>query len=53
MWVAKYEMSMEENGVPKTTSSAAVGNVAISSTVKMVSKPRSIKLEEYKHSKCV
>jgi len=38
IWVAKYEMSMETNGTATTTTSSN-GNVAISSTIKMVSKP--------------
>ena len=38
-WIAKYEMSMEdENGSPVRTSSS-IGNVALSDNVKMVSKP--------------
>lgn len=39
IWVAKYDMSMEENGVAITTSSSSTGNVATSSTIKAVSKP--------------
>jgi len=50
IWVAKYEMSMETNGTATTTSSATIGKVATSSTVKMVSKPRSKQLEIYKYS---
>jgi len=38
-WVAKYEMSMETSGAATTTSSATIGNVATSSTIKAVSKP--------------
>ena len=38
-WVAKYEMSMKVNGVPTEAFSVAEGNVAISDTVKAVSKP--------------
>jgi len=38
-WVAKYEMSMETNGVATTTSDSSIGNVAISDTIKAVSKP--------------
>ncbi|MCI8761004.1 MAG: formylglycine-generating enzyme family protein, partial [Clostridia bacterium] len=39
IWVAKYEMSMETNGIATETSSSSIGNVEISDTVKMVSKP--------------
>jgi len=39
IWVAKYEMSMETSGAATTTSSATIGNVATSSTIKAVSKP--------------
>jgi len=39
IWVAKYEMSMETNGVATETSNPTIGNVAISDTVKAVSKP--------------
>ncbi|MCL2860274.1 MAG: type II secretion system GspH family protein [Oscillospiraceae bacterium] len=39
-WVAKFEMSMEDgNGVNVDTANATMGNVALSSTVKAVSKP--------------
>ena len=38
-WAAKFEMSMEENGVHVETSSSDIGNQAISSSIKMVSKP--------------
>lgn len=41
IWVAKYEMSMETNGVHTETSSAAIGDILTSAnpSVKMVSKP--------------
>ena len=39
IWVAKFEMSMEKNGVATTTSSEAIGNVLTNSNIKMVSKP--------------
>jgi len=41
IWVAKYEMSMETNGVHTETSDTTIGNTLISSnpSVKMVSKP--------------
>jgi len=40
IWVAKYQMSMEDNnGIHITTSTSAIGNVALSDTVKAVSKP--------------
>ena len=39
IWVAKYEMSMEENGETKVTDSVETGNIGTSDTIKMVSKP--------------
>ncbi len=39
IWVAKYEMSMEENGETKVTDSVETGNIATSDAIKMVSKP--------------
>ena len=39
IWVAKYEMSMETNGVATTTSSESIGNVLTNENIKMVSKP--------------
>ncbi len=39
IWVAKYEISMETNGVATTTSNESVGNVVTNDTIKMVSKP--------------
>ena len=41
IWVAKYEMSMETNGVVTETSSSSVGNVSVvdNTSVKAVSKP--------------
>ena len=38
-WVAKYEMSMETNGVHTETSSEEVGNVLTGENIKAVSKP--------------
>lgn len=38
-WVAKFEMSMEENGSHVETSSSDIGNRDISSTIRPVSKP--------------
>jgi hypothetical protein len=38
-WVAKFEMSLEENGVNSDMYSAADGNGPTSDTIKMVSKP--------------
>ena len=38
-WVAKYEMSMEENKAHKETTNETIGNVATSTTIKAVSKP--------------
>lgn len=40
-WVAKFEMSMETNGIATNPTDATMGNIAISSNVKTVSKPRS------------
>lgn len=37
IWVSKFEMSMEENGVHKETTEA-IGNSKVSSSIKMVSK---------------
>ncbi len=39
IWVAKYESSMETNGVETNTYSDEIGDVTTSSTVKVVSKP--------------
>ena len=39
IWVAKYEMSMETNGIATETSDSTIGNVLTSSTIKAVSKP--------------
>ncbi|MCL2859964.1 MAG: hypothetical protein FWF46_05305 [Oscillospiraceae bacterium] len=40
IWVAKYEMSMEDNaGTNVNTSNETIGNVALSTAVKAVSKP--------------
>ena len=39
IWVAKYEMSMEKDGVATTTYDATTGNVLTSDTIKVVSKP--------------
>ena len=40
IWVAKYEMSMENgSGQPVATTSSTIGNVPLSATVKAVSKP--------------
>jgi len=39
IWVAKYESSMEKNGVPTNVSSLAIGNVVTDATTKVVSKP--------------
>ena len=53
-WVAKYEMSMENgSGANVVTSNATIGNVALSATVKAVSKPRNVILEKYQYSKYV
>ena len=38
-WVAKYEMSMETNGVHTDTANGTIGNVQTSDIVKAVSKP--------------
>ena len=38
-WVAKYEISQEKSGVNIDTTNTVDGNVAISSTIKAVSKP--------------
>ena len=39
IWVAKYEMSMETNGVETVTESYNIGDVLISDDIKAVSKP--------------
>ena len=41
IWVAKYEMSMETNGVATTTSSESIGNKSVvdNTNIKAVSKP--------------
>ena len=39
IWVAKYEMSMETNGMHTETTNSNIGNVRTSETVKAVSKP--------------
>ena len=39
IWVAKYEMSMEKNGVTTIINNSTTGNVLTSDTVKAVSKP--------------
>jgi len=39
IWVAKYEMGMETDGVNTNTTSEAIGNVLTDGSVKMVSKP--------------
>ena len=39
IWVAKYEMSMEKDGVATNTSTSTIGNVLTSDTIKAVSKP--------------
>ncbi len=39
IWVAKYEMSMEENNVHKDTNDTNTGNVITNETIKAVSKP--------------
>ena len=39
IWVAKFEMSMETNGVHTETDSLSIGNVLISDSIKAVSKP--------------
>lgn len=39
IWVAKYEMSMEQNGTPVETKEYYSGDIPISSTIKAVSKP--------------
>ena len=39
IWVAKYEMSMETSGIATIIEDTDSGNVAISDTIKMVSKP--------------
>lgn len=39
IWVAKYEMSMENNGVHFETSNSQIGNVETSNNIKAVSKP--------------
>ncbi len=39
IWVAKFEMSLEENGVNLTVYSEEVSNAPLSDTTKMVSKP--------------
>jgi len=39
IWVAKYESSMETNGSATTTTNDTIGNVVISNTIKVVSKP--------------
>lgn len=38
-WMAKFEMSMEENGSHVETSSSDIGNTIISDTIKLASKP--------------
>ena len=39
IWVAKYEMSMEKNGVATETTDASIGDVVTNATTKLVSKP--------------
>lgn len=39
IWIAKYESSMEENGTKIETENEKIGNVNISDSVKLVSKP--------------
>lgn len=39
IWVAKYEMSMEDKGSNSETKNESVGNIKISDTIKVVSKP--------------
>ena len=39
IWVAKYEMSMEKNGVATDTTDASIGDVVTNATTKLVSKP--------------
>ncbi len=38
-WIAKYEMSMETDGISTKTSSSTIGNVATNDKIKIVSKP--------------
>lgn len=42
IWIAKYEMSMENTGSNSDTKTEAVGNIKISDTIKAVSKPGAI-----------
>lgn len=42
IWVAKYEMSMENRGNNSDTKTEATGNIKISDTIKAVSKPGAI-----------
>lgn len=39
IWVAKYEMSMETNGVHTETTNSEIGNVKTNNNIKAVSKP--------------
>ncbi len=39
IWVAKYESSMETNGVATSTTDTKIGNVTTNASVKVVSKP--------------